>query len=86
MQVEYKVEYIDIFSRGHKCETSISGEDMTEQDVIDWFGLDGKEVLWYKITKQQVVYYRVIWNEVAVMCPRFFCMCSCAGHQEIDPN
>ena len=52
MQVEYKVEYIDIFSRGHKCETSISGEDMTEQDVIDWFGLDGKEVLWYKITKQ----------------------------------
>lgn len=52
MQVEYKVEYIDIFSRGHKCETSISGEDLTEQDVIDWFGLDGKEVLWYKITKQ----------------------------------
>lgn len=80
MQVEYKVEYIDIFSRGHKCETSISGEDLTEQDVIDWFGLDGKEVLWYKITKQQrQLSIRVQLERGRSDVPSFFCVCACAG-------
>lgn len=46
--MEYKVT-IKEYKKSEPIVTSISGRKMTNQEIIDFFGLDNNDVEWYKI-------------------------------------
>lgn len=48
----FEVEFIDTLSNGKICKTSITAENITEQDVINHFGLKDKDVIWFKVIKK----------------------------------
>ncbi len=44
----YKITFSE---KGHTMSTSYTKDNSTEQDVIDWFGLNEPDIDWYKIEK-----------------------------------
>ena len=48
----WKIEYVDIKSRGKKLTTYHCG-NLTKDEIIAFFGLNEHDVIWYKITEHK---------------------------------
>ncbi len=46
--VTWKITYIDTKSRGKRCTTYHTGH-FTRQQIIEFFGLNQPDVLWFRI-------------------------------------
>ena len=44
----YKIYYKDQLSKGHICTTMYCG-NKTEEEIIEFFGLNNSDVEWYKV-------------------------------------
>ncbi len=44
----YKVTFSE---KGHKMQTTYTKDNASEQEIVDWFGLNESDIDWYKIEK-----------------------------------